>query len=326
MPISESVAPLPLNVAEFLQRFTEENRVHAKSLISTLFGDVVMPNDGFTWVETITAALQPLGINERLVRTSLFRLREEGWVDATRSGRKSFYQLTERAKSQTRLAERLIYYHDIPPWDGAWTLVFLVVQPLEAELRHQLEQELAWIGFGSVTKNVWAHPGAKSDLVAERVDRLGLKGAVICMRCENIYDVDLGFTADDRELASLCLPVAEVESDYQYFNRAFSPLLDDQKRLSMSATPAELLALRLLIMDEFRRVMLRDPHLPLALLPADWAGLRAYRLCATIYKQISQVAYDRYVSLQYNADPKAKTATNLGYTPESGYLARFKGI
>ena len=316
----------PVAVAQFLQRFTKNNRVHAKSLISTLFGDVVMPNDGFTWVETIAAALQPLGVNDRLVRTSLFRLREGGWVEATRLGRKSFYQLTQRARSQTRLAERLIYFHDTPDWDGAWTLVFLVVKPMEVELRRQLEQELTWIGFGAVTKFVWAHPGAKSDLVSERIDRLGLKGAVICMRCENIYDLDLGFTSDDRALAAMCLPIAEAESGYKRFNSAFSPLLDDQGKLNMSATPADLLALRLLLIDEFRRVILRDPHLPIDLLPADWAGLKAYSLCATIYKQIAQIAYDHYARLQLNADPEAKTAETLDHHVDSDYKIRFLGV
>ena len=93
-------------IGAFLEGFQATQRIHAKSLISTFFGDVVMPNDSFTWVETISAALEPLGVNERLVRTSLFRLREEDWVEATRSGRKSYYQLTSSAKSQTRLAER----------------------------------------------------------------------------------------------------------------------------------------------------------------------------------------------------------------------------
>ena len=324
MPPLETGFSQPVEVAQFLQRFTETNRIRAKSLISTLFGDVVMPNDGFTWVETISAALEPLAVNDRLVRTSLFRLREGGWVEATRLGRKSFYQLTQRARSQTRLAERLIYYHDTPDWDGAWTLVFLVAQPMEVELRRQLEQELTWIGFGPVTKLVWAHPGAKSDLVAERIERLGLKGAVICMRCENIYDVDLGFTSDDRELAAMCLPISESESGYNRFNSAFSCLIDDLGRLNMSATPADLLALRLLLIDEFRRVILRDPHLPMTLLPADWAGLEAYRLCATIYKQIAQIAYDHYASLQLNADPEAKTAETFDHQIDSDYMTRFK--
>lgn len=315
-------------IVAFLEGFQGTQRIHAKSLISTFFGDVVMPNDSFTWVETISAALAPLGVNERLVRTSLFRLREEGWVEATRSGRKSYYQLTSSAKSQTRLAERLIYYRDAPQWNGTWTLVFLVMQPLDAEGRNELEQELSWIGFGSVTKHVWAHPGAKSELVAERIARLGLQGKVICMRCENICDAELGFSVDDRELAALCLPIAEPEGGYQEFIKAFSTLLDGEATLSVKGSAADMLSLRLLMMDEFRRVVLRDPHLPLDLLPADWAGQRAYDLCAAIYLQIFEASNNHYADLQQNAGTALVasdgTAGSKVFTPvHADYRSRF---
>ena len=300
-------------VAEFLDDFLEHNRVHAKSLISTFFGDVVLPIDGFTWVETIAAALEPLGVNERLVRTSLFRLREEGWVNATRSGRKSYYELTESAASKTRLAERLIYYRDKPKWDGKWTLVFLVVKPLDSELRKQLEQELSWIGFGPVTKHVWAHPDDNADLVSERIDSLGLKGKVICMRCENIHDAGMGFTADDRKLADMCSPISSAEKGYESFCEAFSPLIDEQGVLAVAGSDPQMLSLRLAMMDEFRRVILKDHHLPLELLPEDWAGQRAYDLCGKIYKQIAVSANRYYEKLQTNAGKIERTEPKLDY-------------
>src|SRR2546429_7323010 len=33
----------------------------------------------------------------------------------------------------------------------------------------------------------------------------------------------------------------------------------------------------------YRRVLLRDPNLPEALLPADWPGVQARQLCETLY-------------------------------------------
>ena len=308
------------DIQRFLQDFLADNRVHAKSLISTFFGDVVIPVDGFTWVETMAAALEPLGVNERLVRTSLFRLREEGWVTATRAGRKSYYQLTESAQSQTRLAEQLIYYHDTPQWDGAWTLLFFVLEPIDAEVRRELVQELKWIGFGRVIKHVWAHPGDKRVLVAERIERLGLKGKVICMRCENIFDLELGFTANDRQLAALCLPISEAETGYQKFVKDFSPLLTNGGDLAIQLSNAQALSLRLLVMDEFRRVILRDHHLPLELLPQDWAGKQAYQLCAAIYRKIQTQATDYYCKLQAQAGEVEQTA------PSQDYSGRFAPI
>jgi phenylacetic acid degradation operon negative regulatory protein len=301
LQLSSSQSSIEDDIGEFLDSLLQDRRVHAKSLVSTFFGDVVAANDGHAWVQTVFAALELLGVNDRLVRTTLFRLREEDWLAATRSGRKSYYQLTELGDSQARRAERLIYYSDTSDWDGSWTLVFLVVQSLDAELRRELEQQLSWIGFGPVTKRVWAHPSSNIEPVAERINRLGLRGKVIAMRCENIQNVELGLDIDDRELAAMCMPVSEVETAYTQFIQDFSPLLDEQGQLTMQGGNAEMLSLRLLMMDEYRRAILRDPHLPMQLLPDNWVGYEAFILCGKIYRQIYQAANVHYQHLQHNA-------------------------
>lgn len=327
MQTSNTQAAASGDIGEFLDALIRVRRVHAKSLISTFFGDMVVPNDGYAWVETIFAALELLGVNDRTVRTTLFRLREEGWVAATRSGRKSYYRLTEHGDSQTRLAERRIYYRDTPAWDGSWTLVFLVVQSLDAELRRALEQELGWLGFGPVTKYVWARPGGQIEHVSEQAQRLGLSGKVIAMRCQNIHDAELGLHINDRELAAMCTPINEVESIYRQFIRNFSPLIDKHGLLLMRGSSAEMLSLRLLMMDEYRRATLRDPHLPIELLPAGWAGHEAFALCGKIYAQTYRAANQHYRQLQKQAG-KVELRTSEGSSnsaSKTNYAARFSG-
>jgi phenylacetic acid degradation operon negative regulatory protein len=41
---------------------------------------------------------------------------------------------------------------------------------------------------------------------------------------------------------------------------------------------------RILLIHHYRRVVLRDPLLPTALLPADWPGRAARQLCGEIYR------------------------------------------
>ena len=326
MQSSKAQSSIENDIGEFLDSLIQDRRVHAKSLVSTFFGDMVVPNDGYAWVETIFAALELLGVNDRLVRTTLFRLREEDWVGATRSGRKSYYQLTPFGDNQTRLAERRIYYRDTPGWDGSWTLVFLVAQPLDSELRRELEQELSWIGFGPVSKRVWANPGSNLETISKPIERLGLSGKVIAMRCENIHDANLGFKIDDRELAAMCMPITEVKSAYQKFIQDFSPLIDEQGGLSMQGGNAEMLSLRLLMMDEYRRITLRDPHLPRELLPANWAGDQAFELCGKIYTQIYKAANAHYQNLQTNAgavEANSKGGSLINSQDASSYEMRF---
>jgi phenylacetic acid degradation operon negative regulatory protein len=40
--------------------------------------------------------LEGMGFGERFVRTALFRLNKEGWLDVSRIGRRSFYRLSDK--------------------------------------------------------------------------------------------------------------------------------------------------------------------------------------------------------------------------------------
>ena len=65
--------------------------------------------------------------------------------------------------------------------------------------------------------------------------------------------------------------------------RSFEPLhgwIGRRGRL----TDEDAFTARILLIHYYRRVVLRDPLLPPALLPADWPGRAARRLCGEIYR------------------------------------------
>ncbi len=74
-----------------IEAFSERQPMRAKSLIITFFGDVISQHGGEIWLGSITRSVEALGVNDRLVRTSVFRLAKEGWLEVEREGRKSFY-------------------------------------------------------------------------------------------------------------------------------------------------------------------------------------------------------------------------------------------
>ena len=280
-------------LSQLIDSLVESKEIKTKSLISTIFGDCAAPYGGSTWTECLISILEPLKSNERLVRTSLFRLVEDGWLTSTRSGRKSYYQLSALGASQTGLAERIIYHCDDTPWDGYWTLVFPVIKPVSKQARNQLEQELQWMGFGQVSHHVWAHPLVTSDAVLERVGELDLLGKVVCMRCLNIEQAPVGFNIDDRELAKQCMPLDRVQEDYRRFIDRFQIFEDAIESLN----DTELLTLRVLIIDQYRKIALNDSSLPAELLPAAWGGVDAFNLTAKIYRQIQAASDHHYTGL-----------------------------
>ena len=44
--------------------------------------------------------------------------------------------------------------------------------------------------------------------------------------------------------------------------------------------------LRLLLIHDYRRLLLRDPELPEVLLPPEWTGQQARLLCKELYKRL----------------------------------------
>ena len=69
------------------------------------------------------ALLEGMGFGERFVRTALFRLNKEGWLDVSRIGRRSYYRLSDKGLRLTRRAENKIYRAELPAWDGKWLLL-----------------------------------------------------------------------------------------------------------------------------------------------------------------------------------------------------------
>jgi phenylacetic acid degradation operon negative regulatory protein len=76
---------------------------------------------------------------------------------------------------------------------------------------------------------------------------------------------------------------------------------------------------RLLVIHEYRRIILRDPELPEELLPADWAGAAARALCRNLYR-LTVPASERHLM--------ATLETAEGPLPEAApyFWQRFGGL
>src|SRR5437588_528020 len=74
-----------------------------------------------------------------------------------------------------------------------------------------------------------------------------------------------------------------------------SPSLWDGKWTLVVVPPATAFLIRTLLIHEYRKIHLRDPLLPPALLPPHWVGARAYQVCGSLYARVFPAA-ERYLS------------------------------
>ena len=68
---------------KLIEEFRSRPTLRAGSLITTVFGDAIAPRGGSVWLGSLIGIMADFGISERLVRTSVFRLAEDGWLEAT---------------------------------------------------------------------------------------------------------------------------------------------------------------------------------------------------------------------------------------------------
>jgi phenylacetic acid degradation operon negative regulatory protein len=241
--------------------------------------------------------LAPFGINERLVRTSVFRLGREGWLKAKPVGRESLYRLTRDGARRFRQAYRRIYSPPVEGWDESWEIV--VADGPTAEKRRALKQELQWEGFGTLASGVFARPATAPSAVPRIAAALHVERDIAVVRASD--DPILG----GRTLASLvpqAWDLSGLSAHYRQFLRRFGKVIE-RFRMADKATldPAQAFIVRTLLIHGYRRVLLRDPQLPATLLPLDWPGAAAYALCRDFYRLTHRAAERHLLATLKNA-------------------------
>jgi phenylacetic acid degradation operon negative regulatory protein len=234
------------------------------SIVITVFGDAILPRGGTVWLGTLLEFFKALDIDSGVVRTAMSRLAADGWLQREKLGRNSFYRLTKKGRQTFVTAASHIY--DPPPSD--WTGRFELLLIGRAEDRDASREALKNAGFGSPVPGVWVAPSGV--LIPEE--------AATAIRLEVSAEDDSG-----RRLLSASWPLDRTAEAYLKFMRTFEPL-SDWVRCGTQLSDTDAFTARILLIHYYRRVVLRDPLLPPALLPPDWPGKAARELCGEIYR------------------------------------------
>ena len=277
--------PQPLaRIVEQLKR--EPSRTG--SIIITVFGDAIVPRGGSVWLGTLLEFFKALDIDAGVVRTAMSRLAADGWLEREKVGRNSFYRPVRKNRQTFDAATKHIY--DTPPSD--WTGRFELLLIGQAGDRDAAREALKNAGFGSPLPGVWVAPSGVP--IPEE--------AASALRLEVSAEDDSG-----RRLLRESWPLDRTANAYLKFIKTFKPLLGWVNRREPLAEADAFMA-RILLIHYYRRVVLRDPLLPMALLPADWPGRAARKLCGEIYRALlpaSEQWLDRHATCEDGPLPKA---------------------
>jgi len=251
----------------------------------TVFGDSIAPRGGSVWLGSLIALLAQFGISERLVRTAVYRLTDEGWLEAIREGRRSQYRLSALGEKRFLRAHHRVYASPSSQWDGRWTLVHVLTSATSAQ-KLLLKKELMWEGFAAIAPTLFAHPGKKIEALNELLQRTRTSKIVTIL---SATDDGLTNALPLSTQASTAWPLKEARLSYKKFLSRFENL-QELLAAQKNTQPEQAFVLRTLLIHDYRRALLTDPNLPNELLGAEWPGDAAYTLSQAIYKKIEKAA------------------------------------
>lgn len=253
-------------------------RPKAGSLAVTIFGDCISQHGGTVWLGSLVLVMEKFGLNSRQIRTAVFRLVQNGWLKSKRFGRRSLYGLSTLGMQDYGRATSQIYRAGFKTWDGSWTIL---VCDKDSFLDYpNFRRRLHWLGFGELAGATFVHPSLDKDMFNKLIDDSQLDKRV------TVWDACLANNAEQSQVLRKAWNFDRVQARYEEFILRFSSLSPITSTAGV-LNPADAFLVRILLIHEYRRILLKVADLPKEILPPSWPGSRAMSLAKQIYRSVS---------------------------------------
>ncbi len=253
-------------VRELIAAFNRRKPVRAGSLIVTLYGDAIVPRGGSLSLGDITRIMHLFRIDAGPVRTAISRLTTEQWLERRKVGRNTFYRLSKRGEGEFAEATRRIYFARKNDPARSIRLALLNGEPSNRASQRKALEAAGFAPFNAVTY-VSAAPVSLP------------KGA------KGIHVLEIGASPEAAEILRASYNLDEIAGRYRDFISLFRKIRDALAKGEV-LEDSEALIVRLMLVQEFRRIVLRDPALAPGLLPDGWPGEEARKLAAAVYSRV----------------------------------------
>jgi phenylacetic acid degradation operon negative regulatory protein len=240
-----------------------KSRIHPHAYVFSLFGRYILPRDEVIWVGSLIKALGALGFQEGAVRALVSRMQRKGLLKSRRVGRKSYYKLTDSGLREVRFGGAQAYAASRDEWDGRWTLVTYSIPERYRKQRDTLRTLLSALGYGSLTPGTWVSPRIFSPNLESKCHDLKVWLFMEVFRADHIGPTDI------KDLVRQAWPqLPSLSERYQAFTAEYELILQECESNSLDERTCFAIDLHCLI--QFITITLRDPNLPLSILPDEW--------------------------------------------------------
>lgn len=255
-------------LANVLSDLHGENPLKAWSVIITFFGDSVAPRGGAISTTTVQTVMATLGIGAGTVRTAFSRLAKDGWVTRQKVGRNTYYSLSETGQLPFLEAEAVIYAGPSKPANQKNKVRWLLVTRSPQKTRLN---DIYRTGI-KLNKDTYLFPKPGG---ARQMKILSTDQALISI----VESTDIPQWVIDQ------VAPASVRDSYTRLQKKTEEISSHLPDDRLSA-----LAIRTLLIHEWRRLLLRRDESSSTLLPADWPYEACRQSVSTLYQQLSPAA------------------------------------
>jgi phenylacetic acid degradation operon negative regulatory protein len=283
-------------------------KVQTQFIIFNLFGDYVLPRGDAVWTSGLLEALEVLGVGERAARSTLSRMKQKGWLSASKNGRRSAYELTQRGRQLLDEGGRRLFGPRPSRWDGNWHLVIYSLPQELRTVRRHLRTGLSWLGYGMLS------PGT---MVAAYPMRAEVRALLLDLKVDpyvHFFTESQLESGAHKKIVHRCWDIPALNSQYGEFierHRRSHKALLARKPKRGGLPQDESFVHRFWATYEFSAFPRVDPRLPEELLPREWRGATAADLMQELRATLKRPA-EAYVdstlgvhTMRDRADPES---------------------
>lgn len=255
----------------------------ARSLLLTILGELVWPEERPVWTSALLYVLKGLGIEEQTARQAIARGAAAGWITGERHGREARWTLAPRGRKliEEGITRVTSTRASRTGWDGRWLVLLVTIPHTHRTARKRLYAGLTWAGFGNPTPGVWVcpHPD-RGEEAARLIEALDLR------------DSTLSFVGPSGWVGLSDAEIVRRSWDLKALSERFESQLAALSDIDPAAGD-EMLFTHVQVVSEWQRAPFRDPQLPEDLLP-DWIGHRALARFSYLRKHWSKAVHERW--------------------------------
>lgn len=268
-----------------------QNGANPQHLMAALLGDYWLDRDEHLPSATLVDVVREFDVTTASARAALSRLLRRGTLVARKSGRNTFYRLSDGARERLREARSALTASTEPApqdWDGSWLVIAFSVAEDRREVRHALRSALRRNGFGPLYDGVWASPTADVATVTALLAALEVDQATLLRSTVLHPSGGPGHPAAVWDLDGLAAALHRFCATYE-------PVLDALGRGDVR--PADALRHRYEVVDAWRTLVDGEPVLPAGLLPEGWPRARATEVLVRLLDGLAEPAEQRFSEL-----------------------------